>query len=369
MSDTILLTGGTGFLGMEQIAHWLEAEEGSEIRVAVRAGDAEEAGGRLTRLLASLYDDPPASARRLRAVCADLESPGLGLSDSDRRAIVADVDRVVHCAASVEFTLPLEEARAINLEGTRGVLELAREIEGLERLVHVSTAYVCGEVSGHFTEDQEATGEGFRNTYEQTKWEAERVVAEAGLPSVIVRPSIVVGESDSGWTSSFNVIYWPLQAFARGLFEEVPANPDGLIDMVPVDHVAAVIDRATFDRDADGTYHAVAGERALSVAEVIERTTRALDRPAPRFTEPDALASDHPAAAYAAYFDVRVRFGDERARGLVGDAGRAVDPGDHLPKLLGYAVKVGWGKRPLSRQRARADTADEPAELALRQQA
>jgi long-chain acyl-CoA synthetase len=365
MSDTILLTGGTGFLGMEQIAHWLEAEEGPEIRVAVRAADAEEADGRLTRLLAGLYDEPPASARRLRAVCADLESPGLGLSASDRRSIVADVDRVVHCAASVEFTLPLDEARAINLEGTRRVLELAGEIGSLERLVHVSTAYVCGELSGRFAEDEEGTGEGFRNTYEQTKWEAEREVAEADFPAVVVRPSIIVGESDSGWTSSFNVIYWPLQAFARGLFEEVPAHPEGVIDMVPVDHVAAVIDRATFDRDANGTYHAVSGERALSVAELIDQTTRALDRPAPRFTEPDTVASDHPAAAYAAYFDVRVRFGDERALALVGDGGRAVDPADHLPKLLDYAVKAGWGKRSPSRERARADASDEAAGLAL----
>jgi len=366
VSDTILLTGGTGFLGMQQIARWLEAGEGPEIRVAVRAGDAEEADERLTRLLAGLYDDPPASARRLRAVCADLESPGLGLSDSDRRSIAADVDRVVHCAASVEFMLPLDEARAINLEGTRRVLELAGEIEGLERLVHVSTAYVCGKRSGHFAEDEEGSGEGFRNTYEQTKWEAERAVAEAeDLPSVVVRPSIIVGESDSGWTSSFNVIYWPLQAFARGLFDEVPAHPDGVIDLVPVDHVAAVIDRAAFDQDANGTYHAVSGERALSVAELVDHTTRALDRPPPRLTEPDTLASDHPAAAYAAYFDVRIRFGDERARGLVGDQDRAPEPGDYLPKLLDYALKARWGKRSLTRQQARADASEEAAEVGL----
>ncbi len=366
MSDTIFLTGGTGFLGMAQIARWLEADEGPEIRLAVRAKDPEAADERLTRTLAGLYDDPPPSARRLRAVCADLQSPGLGLSDSDRRSIVADVDRVVHCAASVEFTLPLDEARAINLEGTRRVLELAGEVENLERLVHVSTAYVCGDVSGDFAEGEEGTGEGFRNTYEQTKWESEREVAGAeDLPAVVVRPSIIVGESDSGWTSSFNVIYWPLQAFARGLFDEVPAHPEGVIDMVPVDHVAAVIDRATFDPDAKGTYHAVAGGRAMSVAELIEQTTSALDRPAPRFTEPDAVDGDHPAAAYAAYFNVRVRFADERARGLVGDESHVPEPGTYLPRLLDYAQKARWGKRALSRQQARADASDEAAELTL----
>jgi long-chain acyl-CoA synthetase len=365
LSDTVLLTGGTGFLGMEQIARWLEADEGPEIRLAVRAADADAAQERVTRLLAGLYDEPPASARRLSAVCADLQSPGLGLSEADRRAIVADVDRLVHCAASVEFTLPLEEARAINLEGTRRVLELAAEIDGLERLVHVSTAYVSGKKSGRFAEDEDGSGEGFRNTYEQTKWEGERAVADAGLPSVVVRPSIVVGESDSGWTSSFNVIYWPLQAFARGLFEEVPAHPEGVIDMVPVDHVASVIDRAAFDEAAEGNYHAVSGEQALSVAELIDQTTRALDRPAPRLTEPDTIATDHPAAAYAAYFDVRTRFDHERALALVGDEGRALEPSYYLPRLLDYAVKARWGKQSLSRQRARAEAADEPTEVTL----
>ena len=40
----------------------------------------------------------------------------------------------------------------------------------------------------------------------------------------IARPSIVMGESDTGWTPAFNVLYWPLRAFARGLFDQVPGE-------------------------------------------------------------------------------------------------------------------------------------------------
>ena len=47
-----------------------------------------------------------------------------------------------------------------------------------------------------------------------------------------------MGESDSGWTPAFNVLYWPLQAFSRGLFKELPALPTGRVDIVPVDYVA-----------------------------------------------------------------------------------------------------------------------------------
>src|SRR5680860_1380982 len=83
MSDAVFLTGGTGFLGMELIGRLLERDEGPDIFVAVRARDAEEADERVTKLLAQLYDDPPASASRLRPVRVELTEPELGLGELD----------------------------------------------------------------------------------------------------------------------------------------------------------------------------------------------------------------------------------------------------------------------------------------------
>lgn len=354
MSGALLLTGGTGFLGMELIARMLEADEGPDIVVAVRARDDAEAAGRVSALLARLYDAPPPAARRLRAVRADLTEPGLGLGDADRRALAADVERVIHCAASISFTLPLPEARAINVGGTRSVLGLARELPRLERVVHVSTAYVSGRAPGVFRES-DFGGRDFRNTYERTKMEAEAAVAAAGdLPAVIVRPSIVVGESDSGWTSAFNVLYWPLQAFARGLFEAVPADPAGVVDMVPVDYVAEVIERAAYLPDVSGVFHAVAAERALSVAELIDRVCAELEREPPRLSKPGTLPDDHPGSVFAPYFDIATRFDDRRAQLLTGDAGPAPEPASYLRPLLEYGKRARWGKRALTRESARA---------------
>ena len=105
----------------------------------------------------------------------------------------------MHCAASISFDLPLDEARLINVEGTREVIGLAREAKScgrLDRFIHVSTAYVAGITKGTFRERQLDAGQEFRNTYEQTKWEAEHVVNDAAdLNPVIARPSIVMGES------------------------------------------------------------------------------------------------------------------------------------------------------------------------------
>jgi thioester reductase-like protein len=352
MSDAVLLTGATGFLGMELIARWLQDESGPDVFVAVRARDAAGALERVDELLDRLYDHPPASASRLRPIAAELTMPGLGLAARDRADLVANVGRIVHCAASISFTLPLDEAHAINVGGTREVLALADEIADLDRVVHVSTAYVAGRTPGLFREVDLARGQAFRNTYEQTKHAAEElVVTTAGLPLVTVRPSIVVGESDSGWTAAFNVIYWPLQAFARGLFREFPADPDGIVDVVPVDHVVNVLDAATFAPDASGTYAAVAGANAVTVAELIAMTCRLLDLEPPSLTPPGRMPDDHQAAVFAPYFDVTCHFGDERARGLLGR--RAPAPADYFEALLDYGTRARWGKQPLTRQAAR----------------
>jgi long-chain acyl-CoA synthetase len=353
VSDTVLLTGGTGFLGMELIARMLEHDEGPDIVVAVRARDEQDVEARLATLLAQLYETVPPSARRLSGVRADLSASGLGMAVKDRRALRERVDRVVHCAASISFSLPLQEARDINVAGTRRVLDLARELPALERFVHVSTAYVAGRTPGVYSESH-AGGSGFRNTYERTKMEAEHTVAMTDdVPSVVVRPSIVVGESDSGWTSAFNVLYWPLQAFARGLLDTVPADPAGVVDMVPVDYVAEVIERAAFAPGVSGRFHAVAADRSPSVAELIELVCEELGRPQPSLSPPGSLPADHPAAVFAPYFDVDTRFDDRRAAQLAGDRGPAPEPSTYLPLLLEYGVSARWGKRPLTREAAR----------------
>jgi thioester reductase-like protein len=351
MSDSLLLTGATGFLGMELIARWLEDDDGPDVFVPVRARDDAGARERIDQLLGCLYEKPPAGAGRLRPVRGDLTAPGLGLSAHDRAVIARSVERVVHCAASVSFSLPIEDARAINVGGTAEVLSLARGIAGLERLVHVSTAYVAGRSLGVFREADLLHNAPFRNTYEQTKHEAECLVAAStDLPLVTVRPSIVVGESDSGWTSAFNVIYQPLKAFVRGHLRALPADPLGLVDIVPVDHVADVLHAATFTPAIRGTFGATAGDRAVALGELVDLISTSLHRAPPRLTRSGDLPRR--AAMFAPYFDVACRFDDQRTVALLGHHAPPTD--DYLAAVLRYGQIADWGRRPLTRQAARA---------------
>ena len=120
----LLLTGSTGFLGMELLARLLEDTD-RRVWAPVRAGDDAEAEARLRATLATLLPDPGTYSERVVAFAADLTRPRLGLGAGRREEIAEHVSEIIHAAASVSFTLPLEEARSINVEGTRRMLELA----------------------------------------------------------------------------------------------------------------------------------------------------------------------------------------------------------------------------------------------------
>src|SRR4051812_562748 len=215
MVSPVLLTGATGALGMQVLDRILE-ESDRPVLACVRATDVVSAQRRIAHTLETLYGSADRHAGRVRAIPADLTRPAFGLGADAWARLARECGAIVHCAASVSFGLELAAARAINVGGTRQVLALARRARAqgvLERFVHVSTAYVAGDAGGVFTEAHRDVRQGFRNTYERTKLEAELAVAGAleELNGVVVRPSIVVGERESGWTAAFNVVYPPLR--------------------------------------------------------------------------------------------------------------------------------------------------------------
>ncbi|MTD43269.1 NAD-dependent epimerase/dehydratase family protein [Conexibacter sp. W3-3-2] len=346
----ILLTGATGFLGME-LLHRLLTRTDRTVLAPVRAADDAAAEGRLDTVLATLLGpDAGALRHRVRAVAADLEQPGLGRSEAQRRALVAGVDTVVHCAASVAFTLPLPDARRSNVDGTRTVLELAALAPDLDRVVHVSTAYVAGDRPGVAHEHEGDVGQTSRNTYERTKLEAEAVVAASGLPHCVLRPSIVVGDAHTGWTPAFNVIYWPLQALSRGLLPVIPGDPGGRADVVTVDVVADALLRLACQERRTGTFHAAAGELAPTAQDLVDLAVGHFGIEPPRFVAiGEAPDIERYAGAFLPYFRVRGSFDLSRGR-TIGVAPRPVP--EVFDTLMRHAVRARWGRTPVARWEA-----------------
>ena len=257
---------------------------------------------------------------------------------------------MVHCAASVSFDLSLPESRRVNVDGTRHVLELAERCERLERLSYISTAYVAGEPRRLFGEDELDVGQPFRNPYERSKFEAERMLRERGdgMPLQILRPSIVVGDSRTGRTSSFNVLYGPLKAFARGAIPAIPARRSSPVDIVPVDYVAdRTVDLA--ESGPDGTFHLVAGRNATTVGRLLKLAAAQLGRKPPAVLPPTAYNRLlHPwlrrkysgvrrMEVYFPYFSMRVRFDDRRL-------GPAPPVEGYFHRLVEFAERARWGR-------------------------
>ena len=371
----IFLTGATGFVGMELLSRYLERTD-RHVYAAVRAADDAEAAERLRGVIENLCGSRDAHRGRWSAVAADIEAPQLGIPAECRRRLAAEVDEVVHGAASVSFSLPLSESRQINVEGTRRMVEFAELCEqegGLRRFAYISTAYVAGDHPGTFREDELEIGQRFRNTYERSKFEAEQLVrAAAGrLPVQIFRPSIIVGEQQSGWTASFNVLYPPLKAFEAGAYPVLPARASTPVDVVPVDYVAdAIFELARQPAERGEVHHLVAGPRATTVARLAERAGRFFGRRPPRLVPPWLYRGFiHPLLVRVTrgrrrralrrteslfpYFAMRVRFDDRRARARLERAGlRAPAPESYLDRLLGFAVRARWGRNEVTRAQA-----------------
>jgi thioester reductase-like protein len=371
----IFLTGATGFLGMELMTRYLERTD-RHVYALVRPTATAEPAERLRGVVEALTGDPDAYRGRWTAVPGDAEAPRLGIEPTWRRELASEVDDVVHSAASVSFSLPLEKSRRINVAGTRRMLEFAelcRERGGLRKFAYVSTAYVAGDHPGRFGEDELDVGQGFRNPYERSKFEAEQLVREHAdaLPVQIFRPSIIVGEQGSGWTASFNVLYPPLKGFAAGAYPALPASPDTPVDLVPVDYVAdAIFELAERRAERGEVHHLVAGERATTVGRLAERAGRYFGRRPPRLLPPRLYRLlIHPLLVAGSrgrhrralrrtedlflYFSMRVRFDDRRSRARLEPAGiRPPRPESYLDRLLDFAIAARWGKRRVTRAEA-----------------
>jgi nucleoside-diphosphate-sugar epimerase len=190
----------------------------------------------------------------------DVREPRLGLGAADYRALVRRVDAVIHSAAVTDFNRTDGSLEATNVDGTKHVLDFAASA-GVP-LYHVSTAYV------HTT----AEGERGRTAaaYATSKRAGENLVRASGVPHVILRPSIVVGNSRTGEVRSFQGLYRGVGAVLDGLLPLIPFEPSWLIDFVPADVVADAVAAVVEQELTAGEYWITAGERALRLDDVLE---------------------------------------------------------------------------------------------------
>lgn len=269
MKETILLTGGTGFLGAYLLRKLLHHGKHTfeKIIVLSRGHSQKEARYRVQQ---GLWGHLPLRQKRglmslLEVVRGDISKEKLGLSKHVYHCLSNKVTSIYHSAALCEFNIPLAVIRKINVAGTRTLLEfgLSCQSHGNFRCFHhISTVAVAGASTGVFYEKSLDLGQKFNNTYEQTKFEAEKLVGKyrnKGLPVTIYRPAIITGDSKTGYTNNFKMLYQPLHLFSLELFKEIPADENTRYSLCPVDCVAEAIIRISLKNppDKNMTYHIV----------------------------------------------------------------------------------------------------------------
>lgn len=282
MSAHFFLTGGTGLIGTNLIPRILRTYPDSTMTLLVRGEHDREVMERLEGIVARIERDEqiPDLFRRLRAVRGDIMQDNFGLSDHELHRLLKETTHIIHGAATIRFDHPIEEARLINCGGTKRMLAIARtciDRGKLTRFVYIGTSSVSGQRGGNIFEHELEMGQKFFNTYEQSKCESERIVRDHmdKIPTVIFRPSIVIGDSRNGRTTTFNVIYIPLRLLQRGLLTFVPGTPDTKLDLVPIDWVDDVMVHIMGMDEAVGTVcHVTAGpDRAALLGSVVTLAT------------------------------------------------------------------------------------------------
>ena len=299
MSDTHLVTGGTGFVGTGIILELLQRTS-AEIVCIVRPG-AEPVDTRLHKAVikaGQLYGYSPTLLatvkERCRAMPGDVTSELCGVKPQ----ILSRITQFWHCAASLRHEDRYEaEIFQTNTEGTRHAVELAHRIGVDHAFNYMSTAYVAGKQTGIIHEEYPECHFA-NNHYERSKVQAEHIVSNVtDFRTRIFRPSIVIGHSNthavaSGFSGMYSFMKKLLQfkaAMSRvrdGFLAEeaiqMHVGPDVLLDLIPVDLMARQAVCISTSSSSDSIFH-LTNATSPRVVECISVLHQLLELKAPVF--------------------------------------------------------------------------------------
>lgn len=356
----ILVTGAAGMLGSELTSQLARAGHA----IAAMVNQTTELRCNDGREIATIPASPRLRPGSVALVNGNIQMPRCGMEASIYESLIATTDLIVHCAAVTEFGREPHVYEAVNVCGTENVVALA--LHSQQRripLIHVSTAYVSGDRHGLILETDLENGQRFGNPYEQSKFQAERLIRAAtrkGLEAIIVRPSIVVGDSRTGQIREFKNIYPVLKAVTEGRVRSIPGNYDATLDLVPIDYVAATVRQIAlqFSGLIGRTFHIVSGQ-PITLQDFSDVLAEYPSMLVPRFVPAHSFdASRLPAferryynrvvRLYESYFLRKVNFSNQAMLAIM-DGVQPPQGKQFLRTLIDYCEQVDYLGPPSSR--------------------
>lgn len=193
----------------------------------------------------------------IHLVEGDITLPNMGIADESLQQVREQVTVVWHLAALYDLAVPRDIAWKVNVHGTQMVNEFVQTLPRISRYMYFSTAYIAGTREGILREDELIRPSGFKNYYEETKFEAELLVEEIKLtiPTTIIRPGIVRGHSVTGETIKFDGPYFFINMIEN--FKKLPVIPyvgksSAFINVVPIDFIIKAVVYFSENKRAEG---------------------------------------------------------------------------------------------------------------------
>lgn len=252
MGNKYFVTGATGAVGSALIPLLLE-DKSNIVWIVVRGESELQSKERLEELI-SFWEMSNAQAEDARTrvipLKGDTDLPMFDLPDAIYKKISCECTHIIHSAGVVRMNLPLETARKHAVTAAQNIVKLALDCKAagnpVKKIEFVSTVGVGGCLPGVLQEAWITTPRKYHNTYEQSKAEAEDYLKEQmelhQLPVTVHRPSMVVGDSQTGKIIHFQVFYHICEFLSgRRSLGLLPTFGDMRLDTIPVNYVAEVL--------------------------------------------------------------------------------------------------------------------------------
>ncbi|MEI7536968.1 MAG: SDR family oxidoreductase [Comamonadaceae bacterium] len=269
------VTGATGFIGKRLVRKLLE-RKGSVVYFLIRKESQDK--------VASLRQYWSASAARAVPVFGDLTAKKLGVGADDLKKLKGQIDHFYHLAAVYDLGADEASQIAVNVDGTRNTVELAKLI-GAGHFHHVSSIAAAGLYEGVFREDMFDEAENYEHPYFMTKHESEKIVrSECRVPWSVYRPAMVVGDSVTGEMDKVDGPYYFFKLIQRMRQLLPPWLPSiglegGRINIVPVDFVVDALDAISHKADIDKKCYHLVDPEGYRVGDVLDIFSRAAHAP------------------------------------------------------------------------------------------
>ncbi|XP_062086572.1 probable fatty acyl-CoA reductase 5, partial [Humulus lupulus] len=270
-NKTILITGGAGFIAKIFVEKILRTQPNvKKLYLLLRASDCKSAQQRiqtevidkeLFRLLREKWGKEFDCFiwERVEAVAGDIADENLlGIKNANlREEMLKNIDIIVNCAATTDFYDRYDVSLAINTMGVLNILSFAKKCINLKMLLHLSTAYVCGEREGIIAEKGCEFGETLSETLTKLDFKIENELAahklsqlqkieaseatinttmkDFGIERLCLNQSIVI--TIPGWIEGLRTMDTLIAGFGKGKVPCFLGRPTYIIDMIPADMV------------------------------------------------------------------------------------------------------------------------------------